>query len=317
MTRVLLLLGVAVPLTAADWLSAAADPKHTRFQPAETELSKDTAADLKLLWKLPFDERITAPVVLGPIFTHRGIKELVFLAGAGDNLYAVDADLARLVWKRHFDTAPGCGTGLTAAPVLAPYYGPAPDGDDASTPRRSLFVLTGDGQLHTVRPADAHDLALPAAFVPPGSEASDLTLTSDTISTDVTGGCGHPRTGTWRMRFGGAASVSNATPDPKTAVAMGYRAAATADTLTVTENGKPLWALPNLTKPLAPVIANNLVFTVSGSTLLAIDLPTGRKLFISPPNGAEPATASIAIANGHIYFIAGQTLYCYGFPLEI
>ena len=315
--RVLLLFAIASLLPAADWLSASADPKHTRFQPAETDISKDTAADLKLLWKLHFDEQITAPVVLGPIFTHRGIKELVFFAGAGDNLYAVDADLARLFWKHHFDTAPGCGTGLTAAPVLAPYYGPPPEGDDASTPRRSLFVLTSDGQLHTVRPADAHDLAVPVAFVPAGSIASDLTLTSDTVSTDVTGGCAKPKTGTWRIRLGGAASVGPATAGSKTAVSKSYRVTATTGSLIATENSKPLWTVSGLTTPLAPVIANDLVFTVSGSTLLVIDLPSGRRLFTSAPNGPEPATASLALANGHVYFIAGQTVYCYGFPLEI
>ena len=114
--RLFFLLTVACFSNAADWLSSSADPKHTRSQPAETELSRETIRDLKLLWKLHFDEPITAPVVLGPIYTHRGIKELVFFGGEGDNLYAVDADLARIVWKRHFENAnPGK---LTAAPVL-------------------------------------------------------------------------------------------------------------------------------------------------------------------------------------------------------
>ena len=107
-------------LSAADWLSA-----HARSQPAEKELSADSVGGLKLLWSLPLGQRLTAPVVLGPIFTHRGIKELVFLAGTGDDLFAIDADLGRIVWRRHFETpAKDCANSLTAAPVLAPYYGP-------------------------------------------------------------------------------------------------------------------------------------------------------------------------------------------------
>ncbi len=311
--RVLVLFAAASLLPAADWLSASADPKHTRSQPAETELSKETAGDLKLLWKMRFEERITAPVVLGPIFTHRGIKELVFFGGAGDNLYAVDADLARIVWKRHFETGTSPNAiGLTAAPVLAPYYGPPPEGDDASTPRRSLFVLTSDGQLHTVRPADGHDLALPLGFLPPGSAASDLTLTSNIVSSDVSGE-------TWSIPVDGSGKPTRhaAAVLEKAATAGGYQVFAKADSLVAKRGGETVWTLAHLTNPLAPVIANNLVFAVSGSTLLVLDLATGRQIFRSESNGAEPATASIALANGHVYFIAGQTIYCYGFPMEI
>ncbi len=316
MVSVLLVCGLA----AADWLSASADPRHTRSQPAEQELSPVTVGGIKLLWKFNFDERITAPVVLGPIFTHRGIKELVFVAGAGDNLYSVDADLGRLFWKRHFDIQPSdCKTGLTAAPVLAPYNGTPPEGDDASTPRRSLFVLTSDGQLRTVRPADAKDLSLAENFVAPGSVASNLTLTSRAIGTYVSGGCGAPAIGEHNLTLGSAAHpvVRTVPPEPKAAVWRNIRIAASGSSLAAVEQNHPMWVLSDLANPIPPVAANGLVFTVSGTKLLALEIATGNRVFVSPTNGAEPAQDSLALANGHIYFVAGKTLYCYGFPIEI
>lgn len=307
-------------IAAADWLSASADPRHTRSQPAEQELSFATVGGLKLLWKFNFEERITAPVVLGPIFTHRGIKELVFVAGAQNNLYSVDADLGRLFWKRHFDVpASDCKTGLTAAPVLAPYNGPPPEGDDASTPRRSLFVLTSDGQLHTVRPADAKDLTVPEKFLTPGSIASDLTLTSRVISTYVSGGCGARPTGEYSLTLSGAIRLvmSTAPPEPKAAVWQGIRIAASGGSLAAVERDHPLWVLADLADPIPPVAANGLVFTVIGTKLLALEIASGNQVFESAANGTEPAQDSLAVANGHIYFVAGKTLYCYGFPIEI
>ncbi len=312
---------LACAMAAADWLSASADPRHTRSQPAEQELSPATAGGLKLLWKFNFEERITAPVVLGPIFTHRGIKELVFVAGAQDNLYSVDADLGRLFWKRHFDVpATDCKIGLTAAPVLAPYNGPPPEGDDASTPRRSLFVLTSDGQLHTVRPADAKDLSLAENFLPAGSVASDLTLTSRVITTYVSGGCGAPQAGEYghTLNAGGVRlAVKTAPPEPKAAVWRGIRIAASGSSIAAVDRDHPTWVISDLSNPIPPVAANGLVFTVVGTKLLALEIATGTQAFLSAPNGTEPARDSLAVANGHVYFVAGTTLYCYGFPIEI
>ncbi len=307
---------------AADWLSSAADAKRSRFQSDETDLSRETAPDLKLLWKMQFDQALTSPVILGPIFTHRGIKELVFFADAENTLYSVDADLGRLFWKRHFDTKPtsGCKTDLTSGPVLAPYYGNQIQREEVATPRRSLFVLTGDGQLHMVRPADAFDLALPVQFVPPGSVASDLTLSGSTVSTNVTAGCEQPKAGDWSIRVQTTTAkptIGLAKPESRTATAKGLVVTANDTSINTSRNGKTIWTVDRLTKPLAPVIANGLVFTVSDNTLFAYNLQSGVQIFSSGPNGSTPANASLALANAHVYFVAGSTIYCYGFPIEI
>lgn len=102
---------VSVLLVGAgpDWLNDGGDPQRSGWQQFEKHINAGNVKDLKLLWKRQLDNKsvglnsLTAPTIIGPIFTHRGIKELVFVAGASDNLYAVDADLGRVFWKRHIE----------------------------------------------------------------------------------------------------------------------------------------------------------------------------------------------------------------------
>src|SRR5882724_10970543 len=126
----------------AEWLSSRGDPQGSGWQRHEKHLNPQSVKGIKLLWKRQLDNRsrdlnsLTAPTLLGPIITHRGIKELVFVAGASDVVYAVDADLGKVFWKRQLDSAaPTCGSGLTATPAIAP--GPRARADaeeEGSTP---------------------------------------------------------------------------------------------------------------------------------------------------------------------------------------
>src|SRR5205823_1152595 len=100
----------------AEWLSSRGDPERTGWQRHEKSLNPRSVKSMKLLWKRQLDNQarelnsLTTPILLGPIFTHRGIKELVFVAGASDVVYAVDADLGRVFWKRQLDSAASaCG----------------------------------------------------------------------------------------------------------------------------------------------------------------------------------------------------------------
>ena len=40
----------------------------------------------------------------GLLITYLGFKEMLVFGGSSDNVYSVDADLNRLIWKRHFET---------------------------------------------------------------------------------------------------------------------------------------------------------------------------------------------------------------------
>ena len=97
-------LGLTVLLVAAvpDWLNYGGDPQRSGWQKRERYITRDSLKQFKLLWKLKLDNEsrglnsLTAPVIFGPIITHRGMKELVFVAGASGNVYALDADLGRI-----------------------------------------------------------------------------------------------------------------------------------------------------------------------------------------------------------------------------
>ena len=206
---------------AAEWLSYGGDPQRSGWQRREKDLNTVSVRGLKLLWKRQLDNQskglnsLTAPTLLGPIFTHRGVKELVIIAGASDNVYAVDADLGRVFWKRHLDgTAPQdphaewpCGAGLTATPAIAPPASKIQNDDEASTPLRPIYVLSSDGRLHKIRPTDGEDMAPAVPFVAANANASSLNLVGRSIYTTTSGGCGGASNGFW--------SIDVSSPRPK------------------------------------------------------------------------------------------------------
>ncbi len=205
------------PSRGADWLQYGGDPQRSGWQRRDRFLNVGNASQLKLLWKRKLDNRsrgmnsLSAPTLLGPIVTHRGIKELVLIAGASDNFYAVDADLGRLFWNIHFDTVPAasagkwpCGAGLTAAPAIAPAppvpgKSAKPDDDEGTTPLRPLYVLSSDGNLHNLRPSDGRDMAVPLKFIPANANASNLNLAGKIIYTTTSDGCGGAPDGVWSI----------------------------------------------------------------------------------------------------------------------
>jgi outer membrane protein assembly factor BamB len=129
--------------------------------------------------------------------TDRGFKEIAFVAGAGNDLFAVDADLGTLLWKRHFEwranaaeTAQStflCPGGLTAWPVLQP----AGRGRGVSPfAVRPIYVLSGDGALHAVNINTGDDLVEPPAFLPPNGKPYSLAVVNNVIYTITGQGCG-------------------------------------------------------------------------------------------------------------------------------
>jgi hypothetical protein len=126
----------AIPMGAADWITHSGDFQRTGWQKDETKISKDTVKNLQLLWKIKLETKqrsvyaLYGPLIVERAITDRGFKEIAFVAGADNDLFAVDADLGKLLWKKHFAwhaEAPEteqasflCPGGLTAWPVLQP-----------------------------------------------------------------------------------------------------------------------------------------------------------------------------------------------------
>ena len=196
-------MAVAVRLGAVDWITHNGDHLRSGWQKDETTISKETVKNLRLLWKVTLDNQsksvysiIGSPLVVQRLITDRGFKELVYVAGSSDNLYAVDADLGKLFWKRHFDYTAEipqnqnstflCPGGLTAGPAMSPRRGGA-GGGIAS---RTMYLATSDGMLHQINAANGEDAVPPLPFMPPNGKPYSLAYLNDVIYTITGQGCG-------------------------------------------------------------------------------------------------------------------------------
>ena len=83
----------------------------------EKTLTKDNVKNLKLLWKLQTDNQVRAlhslmPVlVVGQLNTPAGAKQVGFVAGISDNLYAFDVETGKILWQKHWDYPAPAGRG--------------------------------------------------------------------------------------------------------------------------------------------------------------------------------------------------------------
>ena len=204
MTQRFLILIVATlscaPGWGADWLTDGGNPQRTAWQKDEKILAKDNVKDLKILWKLKVDNEpremhsLFPPLIVERVNTSSGPKQLAFLAGTSDNIYAIDVAAGKVVWNRHFDYPPParrgragdplCPTGLTATPVIGP---PNASGG------RTLYALAGDGRVHSLNLADGEDLSQPFQFGYPNGKSYALNLWNDVLFTTTAQGCaGNP-----------------------------------------------------------------------------------------------------------------------------
>jgi len=163
-----------------DWTTDGGDNQRTGWNKQEKTLTKDNVKNLKLLWKLETKNQVRAlhslmPVlVVAQLTTPAGAKQVGFLAGISDNLYAFDTDTGTIIWQKHWDyEAPagrgggGGGGGGQAQNQGPEHLGFLRPGGSSDTPvigppdaqgRRSIYFITGDGMLHTLNAATGDDL---------------------------------------------------------------------------------------------------------------------------------------------------------------
>jgi outer membrane protein assembly factor BamB len=167
-----------------DWLTDGGDNQRTGWNKDEQVLTKDNVKNLKLLWKLETRNQVRAlhslmPVlVVGQMTTPSGLKQVGYLAGISDNLFAFDTDSGKILWQKHWDyPAPagrggGGGGGGQQNPDPA-HLGFLRPGGSSDTPvigpadaqgRRPIYFVTGDGMLHILNAATGEDLQPPYMF---------------------------------------------------------------------------------------------------------------------------------------------------------
>src|SRR5690348_15839985 len=152
-----------------NWLTDGGDLQRSGWNKDEKTLSKDNINTMKLLWKIDTGNgardlhSLMTPLVVDSVPTSSGPKQIVYVVGSSDNLYAVDAKTGKTVWQRHFTyPAPpsrggggGFGQqptdpkhqgslqpeGTTDVPVIGPPY---TSGDS------SLYVDHGGSNIHSI-----------------------------------------------------------------------------------------------------------------------------------------------------------------------
>jgi outer membrane protein assembly factor BamB len=124
-----------------------------------------------------------------PLIVNATYRDLAVIGGTSDNLYVLDADLGRLLWKKHFDynsQTPRnenptwlCPGGLLATPVVV------------GTGRgRSIYVVSSDGSLHQLSLTEGEELAAPVSFMPPNGKPYSLNFADNVIYSTTAQRCG-------------------------------------------------------------------------------------------------------------------------------
>jgi len=96
------------PLAGADWLTDGGNSQRTAWQQDEKVLSVANVKNMKLLWKLHLDNQprqmhsLFPPLIVGRVNTTAGVKQIAIEAGVSDNIFAIDVETGRLLWKKHF-----------------------------------------------------------------------------------------------------------------------------------------------------------------------------------------------------------------------
>ncbi len=217
--------GVAKPQARPlDWPSYGGDARRTGWATSDTRITRENVKDFQLVLKRKLEgapagpQALAPPVVIGLLISHRGFKELGLVSNSAGDLWAVDVDLNKIFWKRRLEgSAPksSCsGAAVTAALTPPVTFGggrrpavPA-TAKKPNSPRvggvgfgsaRSVFMVAPDGKLHQVNSSDGSDQFPPLDFLPPGAEASNLTLDGTAAYTTTSGNCGGTPNGVWAI----------------------------------------------------------------------------------------------------------------------
>lgn len=178
---------------APDWPTWGYDQERTAWNRGETTLSTNNVSGLKILWKTKLStpatdvvlSTLTAPLVVEGVPVAGVQKDMVFLLGADDTLFALDANKGEVVWQRTFTNPIKPLRPATWLCSNTPNDTPVID-------KRSgiIYFVTGDGMLHGLSLADGADRLMPTPFIAPFARAWSLNLIDRVIYTTNARSCG-------------------------------------------------------------------------------------------------------------------------------
>jgi outer membrane protein assembly factor BamB len=230
-----------------DWPSYNNDAQRTGWEKIDSRITKDNIKDVQLVLKRKLENgtggpnSLTPPAILGLLISYRGFKELAFVAGSSGNMWAIDVDVDRIFWQKHFDSGSKgkCAAGITSMPALipplnfavrprpatpaAPSTTATPAAPPAAAPvaepparplnratiaaggfgaPRPLFAVSSDGKLHLMNTSTGEDASPAMPFLPANATASSLTVVDSTVYTTTTD-CGNGRAAVWALDLKG------------------------------------------------------------------------------------------------------------------
>src|SRR5437764_1035160 len=189
----------ALGQSGPEWTTGSGDPARDGWQRGESKITPRTAKDLRLLWKVKLAAKpmgmlsFREPLIVNGVKTAEGVRTVAILAGAANDVYAIDADNGKVVWGKKLKWAseqpqePGEGEGfictnaLSATPVVSP----------ANSPVRHLYVLASDGYLHIMDVASGDENDPPIQVLSRSyGKPYGLNMVGNVIYTATGQGCG-------------------------------------------------------------------------------------------------------------------------------
>ena len=170
----LVTLGPAFGQSTAEWITSSVDPARDAWQRGGSKITTKTVRRLQLLWKTKVESKTMGmqsfrePLIVSGIKTADGARTVAILAGASNDVFALDAETGKIIWQTRLKWSsekpqePGEGAGfictnaLSATPVVSP----------TDAPVRRLYVLTSDGYLHIMDLSTGGDTDPPIQVLP-------------------------------------------------------------------------------------------------------------------------------------------------------
>ena len=191
---------VCAAAQAGSWPTFGSDPQRTGVAHGEEVINLSNVGKMKLLWSTKLNNAsielnsLTAPVTVSGATTPHGFKDIVVVAGASDNVFAIDADTGKVMWSHTFEIADKphqqphwlCPNSLNATPTMDPRS-------------RLVYVLATDGKLHTFNYISGDETAEPIQFVPPFAKAWSLNLYKNVLYTTTSQGCNGVKSAVYAM----------------------------------------------------------------------------------------------------------------------
>ncbi len=178
---------------ARDWTTWGYDQQRSGWNQGEKSLSRANVSDLKLLWSTQLStapqsivlSTLTAPLVEEGVSTPQGTKNLVFLLGADDTVFALDADTGKVFWQKTFANPATamwpatwlCSNTVNDTPVI-------------DKQNSIIFLITSDGKLRGLNLSDGKDRMTPTNMIEPFARAWSLNLIDNIVYTTSGRGCG-------------------------------------------------------------------------------------------------------------------------------